>query len=374
MTTIETGIVAEIESERPKYPVGLLSRHQKDVLIERGIVGLYRWYVARSQATRNWNPHQSFDWRAMRTDHSPGLNQILEGFYAVEQYVPDYVRKLLNVVRKSYGRCQFQVRWGSEEQKHTEAWLNTLLFSRHRTAGWIRDYQQSLYNTEWPLPWEDPLHMLLYTLIQERATQLNYLNTAAIARGLSDRPEFRDDSDPVLDRVCRTIATDEAAHYNFFLEAARLYFYYYPARACEALVDVIKHFAMPAGDVIPDFKQFEEVMYRSGVFGPRQYVDDVLQVVIKNLGLRGNKALIAGLRRSRMVPDPHGNPRDTALFEAIDYAALQNAIQRLHGRISDFEQETGLADVDPTMFVASGLLPPVPDARGEFATEGIAAN
>ncbi|HXI25207.1 MAG TPA: hypothetical protein VNG71_15190, partial [Pyrinomonadaceae bacterium] len=67
----------------PVSPLGLLSRDEKDRLVERGVVGLYRWYLARSQATRNWNPDKSFNWRAFRTDHSPELNHVLEGFYAV---------------------------------------------------------------------------------------------------------------------------------------------------------------------------------------------------------------------------------------------------------------------------------------------------
>jgi len=58
--------------------------------MERAFVGLFRWYVDRSQTTRNWNPDRSFDWKNMRQDHSPEVMQILEGFFAVEQYIPDY--------------------------------------------------------------------------------------------------------------------------------------------------------------------------------------------------------------------------------------------------------------------------------------------
>ena len=60
---------------------------------------------------------------------------------------------------------------------------------------------------------------------------------------------------------------DEAAHYNFFLEASRLLFYYYPSQALDALVDVVKHFAMPAGDLIPNFRHFEEIVYRPHRWG-----------------------------------------------------------------------------------------------------------
>ena len=107
MTIEDPKFLQELDEQRPAIAPGLLSRQEKDVLIERAFVGLYRWYVSRSQQTRNWNPNTDFDWRAFRTDHSPEMNTILEGFFAVEQYVPDYVLTLLQVIRRSYGRSHF---------------------------------------------------------------------------------------------------------------------------------------------------------------------------------------------------------------------------------------------------------------------------
>ena len=125
-------IIREIEEQRPPYPTGLLSRQEKDRLIERGLVGLYRWYLSRSQSKRNWNPDKGFDWRSFRTDLSDELNYILEGYYAVEQFVPDYTVKTIQMTRKSYGRSHFQIRWGSEEEKHSDVWLKNLFDNRER--------------------------------------------------------------------------------------------------------------------------------------------------------------------------------------------------------------------------------------------------
>jgi acyl-[acyl-carrier-protein] desaturase len=348
-------IRSEIEEQRPKTPSGLLSRSEKDRLIERGLTGLYRWYVARSQSTRNWNPDRDFNWREMRTDHSPAVNTILEGFFAVEQYVPDYVSTLLTKIRKSYGRSHFHIRWGAEEEKHADTWLNAVLFSRFRTPQWIEEYKQALRNQDWKLPWDDALHMVFYPVIQERATQLSYLKMTAIARGESDQPEFANEADPVLAHVAYTIAVDEAAHYNFFLECARLWLYYYPAQALEALRDVIQHFSMPAGDIIPDYKTFFEVVARAGVYGPREYARDVLQPALENLSIAGRRALENGVKAFRQVPDGDGNLRDTAIFETLDYHSLEGAVKRLFDRIERYEQEFGLADIDPTRFAPSGL-------------------
>lgn len=344
-------IVRHIEDERPKIPAGLLSREEKDRLIERGFVGLYRWYIARSQNERNWNPDTFVDWSKMRKDHNPELLNVLKGFFAVEQYVPDYVSTLLNVIRKSHGRSHFHLRWGSEEEKHAELWYNACLFSGHMTGDELRDYMGQLRGQAWALPWEDPVRMIFYTVFQERATQVNYLNTAVIARGKSDLPQFANSEDPILVQASKIIAADEAAHYNFFLEGARLYLYYYPVQAIEAIVDVIRHFAMPAGNIIPDYDKFADLVYRSAIYGPREHAKDVVAAALKNLGFEGRRAVEAGIRKGRLVPDEDGNLRDSAIFDGIDFPHISGAVKRLYGRIAKYEDEVGFSALDPTPFV-----------------------
>lgn len=352
--TLQT-LQKELVDERPSTSPGLLTKQEKDKLIERSFLGLYRWYISRSQKTRNWNPNSDFDWRSFRTDHSKKLNTILEGFFAVEQYVPDYVLTLLKVIRKSHGRSQFHIRWGSEEEKHSDLWENALLFSRFRTPEWIESYKYALREKEWELPWDNPLHMLFYTVIQERATQVNYLNTGLIARGKSKIAELRGDEDPVLASAAQVIAIDEAAHYNFFLEGARLYLYYYPAQALEALHEVIQFFAMPAGDLIPGYDKFAEAAVAARVYGPREYVRDVLDVALKNLGLEGRKALLNGIKRIRQVPTEDGTMRDTAVVDTLDYKQIEKKVQQLFGRVTKYEEQTGHALIDPFSFIPSGL-------------------
>ncbi len=349
-------IYAELELQRPPVAAGLLSRAEKDRLIERGIVGIYRWYLDQSQAKRNWSPYRAFDWRNFRADHSPDMIGVFERFFAVEQYVPDYTSKLTQLTRQSMGRSHFQIRWGAEEAKHAELWYNALLFSRARSADWIADYLYNLRRQEWQLPWDDALHMSCYVVIQERATQLNYLNTVRIALGQSDNPALANDADPVLAHASQTIANDEAAHYAFFLNVATLYLYYYPAQLLAALEDVITHFAMPALDLFDD-PNWGEVLYRTGVYGPRQYTRDVLQAALKQLTVKSRKALSLGIRRSRQVPDPDGNLCDSAIFKAFDYPAVERSMQKIYERSSRYAGQVGLAEVDPIPFTPSGLVP-----------------
>jgi acyl-[acyl-carrier-protein] desaturase len=356
MITPDATIVREIEEQRPRFPVGVLSCAEKDRLIERGLAGLYRWYLARSQAQRDWNPDRSFDWRKLRHDHSPELLRVAEGFFAIEHYVPDYTSKTVAQVRQSYGRSHFQIRWGAEEEKHADLWQNILLFTRGRTPQQLAEYRQQLNNNEWRLPWEDALRMTCYVVLQERVTQVSYLNTAAIARGENALPVFANDADPVFVRAAQTIATDEAAHYAFFLEVVRLYLYYYPARTLDGLLEVIKHFAMVGIDLVPDQPAFYDTIYRAGIYGPRQHMRDVVQIALDNLHIHSRKALEDGLRRFRRAPDPDGNLRDTALFEALDYRAVEATVRRLFKRIELYEAEIGWNAVDPTHFVPTGLV------------------
>ncbi|MEM9774503.1 MAG: acyl-ACP desaturase [Chloroflexota bacterium] len=347
-------LIGEIDKIRSTVAPGLLSNEEKDRLIERAFVGLYRWYVSRSQQTRNWNPDTSVDWRNLRTDHSEKLNTILEGFFAVEQYVPDYVLTLLRVVRKSYGRSHFHIRWGSEEEKHSDLWENALLFSRFRTPEWIEEYKDALRSQSWELPWDSPMHMIFYTVFQERATQVNYLNTGLIAKGRFDDPAFENDADPVLAKASQLIAIDEAAHYNFFLEGARLYLYYYPAQALEAMQDVIQFFAMPAGNLIPNYDKFAEVVAAAGVYGPREHLKDVIDVALKTLGAEGRKKLRKGIEKYRQVPTMDGDVRGTAIFDLLDYDGVENKVQKLFTKIQKYEEKVGFADIHPTIFVPSG--------------------
>ena len=352
MVPYDATLIQEIEEQRPSIPVGMLSRDEKDRLIERGFLGLYRWYTERSQNLRNWNPDLSVDWRNLRTDHIPEINRILEGFFAVEQYVPDYVEQIVNMVRTSHGRSHFQLRWGSEEEKHADLWHNSILFSRQRSPEWLRHYMGELRANAWQLPWKgDPVRMLLYTVFQERATQINYLNLGVIARGNSKVEMYKGSADPVLVQACKLISMDEAAHYNFFLEGARLFLYYYPAKTIEAIHDVIKYFTMPAGHIVPGYDKFSEIVYKAGIYGPREHAKDVVQTALENLGISGRKALEAGIRKTRLVPDENGNLRETAIFEGLDFNHIQDSVKRLFGRITDFEEKSGHNLVDPSVFV-----------------------
>ena len=101
----------------------------------------------------------------------------------------------------------------------------------------------------------------------------------------------------------------------------------------------------------------EEATFKASVYTPRQHIADVLAVALKNLGLVDRRVLTKGIKRSRLVPDEDWDMGDTAIIETFDYDSVENAVKSIFQKIGRYEQETGHADIDPTIFVPSGLSP-----------------
>ena len=76
----------ELDADRPRYARALMSAEARARAIERGILGLYRWFSEQSQRRRNWHADTCVDWRAVRRDHNDAVATIIEGFFAVERY------------------------------------------------------------------------------------------------------------------------------------------------------------------------------------------------------------------------------------------------------------------------------------------------
>ncbi|MGE0393038.1 MAG: acyl-ACP desaturase [Vicinamibacterales bacterium] len=331
----------ELANERTSTPhVELLSPAARAAAIERGILALYRWYTAHSQRHRNWHPDTCIDWRLLRPDLPEAVHTIVEGFFAVEQYTPDYTAPLLRLIRKNYGRAQWHMRWGAEEEKHADLWRNTVLSLGRRTERWVEDYTALLREREWSLPWDSPRHMVFYQVIQERATQVSYLNLGLAAAGRLPRLPGADD--PALAHVCQLITTDEAAHYHFFGEMARLLLYYDPAASVEAFWEVLKHFTMPARDLVPGYDDFGQTLHATGVFGRSIHYRDVVQVALAALSLPAVRALEDGVRAARCIPAGDGHRRTAAFLDVLDTPEIERKVRTLFDRSARHVAAAGL--------------------------------
>ena len=125
-----------------------------------------------------------------------------KSFCAVELYLPDYVSQILPVVRASRagpGSDQPALR-GIQALPGPG---DRLLEPGHRSEEQIADLEGMVFQKEWNLPHDSAMGMLVYAMVQECATALNYRNLCCrSARG----------GDPALERLLTLVAVDEQAH------------------------------------------------------------------------------------------------------------------------------------------------------------------
>src|SRR6266849_4394553 len=138
---------------------------------------LYIDFFNRAEAERRWNVQKDIPWDKCNPKVSDNIAFICESFLAVELFLPDYTSKILHLIRKSRGRAWFQANWGYEESKHSLTLAEWLVRSGKRSEKGMRAYENALLdNGEWELPFDHPRQMIIYTMIQELATWLNYWN------------------------------------------------------------------------------------------------------------------------------------------------------------------------------------------------------
>jgi acyl-[acyl-carrier-protein] desaturase len=281
-------------------PVSLLTPAGRIKLIEDGIYQNYLAYFRKAEDTRRWKLHKDIPWHLANPNIDDDVAIIVEGFFAVESYLPDYVTEAMQMVRRSRGRAWFQANWGYEESKHAMAWETWLTTSGKRTPAQMEEYAAYLSEKQWSLPYDTPRRMIIYQMIQERATYLNYHNLAARAER---------DNDQALATALRIVAVDEIAHHGFFYKGVQLYLKYDTAATLDDILHILKTFGMPAKDFLYNVSEFEEAVYKAGIYGPREYIKDVQNPILSALGYNSRRELERAALRLRIAPDGIG-PQD----------------------------------------------------------------
>lgn len=135
----------------------------------------------------------------------------------------------------------------------------------------------------------------VYTSFQERATFVSHGNTARLAR---------EGGDPVLARICGTIAADEKRHENAYAKIVEKLLEVDPSGAMTAIGDMMrKKITMPAhlmydGEDPHLFDHFSAVAQRRGVYTADDYAD-ILEFLIGRWGLEKLEGLTAEGRRAQ---------------------------------------------------------------------------
>jgi acyl-[acyl-carrier-protein] desaturase len=120
------------------------------------------------------------------------------------------------------------------------------------------EYLRSGFEPSWD---RDPYRVFVYTTLQERATQVSHANTGKLAS----------EYEPTIGVVLANVAKEEARHYAFYREIFKEVLERDPNRALESAATVMPAIDMP-GVTMPGYREMADVVRRSGIYGPREYL------------------------------------------------------------------------------------------------------
>jgi acyl-[acyl-carrier protein] desaturase len=250
--------------------------------LERAMWTLFRDFFDLAEKKRRWHVADDIPWDQCNSALKPVVADVVETFCAVELYLPDYSAKILPKVRNSKGRAWFYANWGYEESKHSLALGDWLLKSGHRTDEYMADLEKKVFDREWNLPHDDHLGMLVYAMVQEEATFVNYRNLRYRTKDLG--------GDPALEKLLSYLAIDEKAHHTFFRDCLKLYLEYDRPAVIEQLRRVMHEFQMPAiHDLLDESNKRIAAIQSLKLFDADLYFRDVYLPILSDLGVSRNE-------------------------------------------------------------------------------------
>jgi len=236
-----------------------------------------RTFFDHAEAKRRWNVKTTIPWDKV-SDRAVDdqLVTILEAFYATEMYLPDYTKELLELNRDDHGLCWFLTNWCYEESKHSMAIEDWMLRSNSRAKTQMDDFNEALLSNRWTKPFETSRQMLIYTVFQELATQVNYLNLSKLTAAAGD---------PALQKILLLIASDEGNHHRLFVDFVLEHIAIDREGTLKDVAHVLKNFSMPAHDQIPGWEARGKAIESSGIYTGKQFVKRVMLPGLQRLGI-----------------------------------------------------------------------------------------
>jgi acyl-[acyl-carrier-protein] desaturase len=142
----------------------------------------------------------------------------------------------------------------------------------------------------------------VYTTVQERATQFSHANTGRMIG----------EYEPLLGEVLGKVAREEARHFSFYRHVFSQILERDPNEALHSASFILPSIDMP-GLTIPGYKEFADVIRRSGIYGPRDYLRIVQEQIrywkiesltgLNELGRKAQEKILGIPDRLRRVAD-----------------------------------------------------------------------
>jgi hypothetical protein len=271
---------------------------------------LFWEYFDKSEDPEGWNRRwviqRDIDWRAVQAQSiDENLAGLIESFFAVESWLPDFASQGLLFYRQLLGLSNNHINWSYEELKHGR--LLELILSRSgaRTRETIAQFRMSLWRKAWVAPFSTARQMLCYSAFQERVTNRNYLRLKDVA--------LRQGAEAAADGL-NLLARDEAFHHAFFRDVVKLYLAYDEVGTARDLLHVANNFRMPAQHLIPEPADRIRALARNKIVSRRQIRDESLIPTIRGVGFRDFDELLSVAGQSAAN---EGHVADTCASEPV---------------------------------------------------------
>ncbi len=164
--------------------------------------------------------------------------------------------------------------WTAEEDRHGNVIRDYCRDSRVMNFTAVEkaqfQYVRSGFEPEWD---KDPYRVFVYTSAQERATQISHDGTGRVCGTY----------EPTLQKILHSIAMDEARHYTFYRSVFSEVLRRDPDEALDSAATILPSIDMP-GHSLRNFNEYADVVRRSGIYGPREYVT-IVETLIKAWGI-----------------------------------------------------------------------------------------
>lgn len=255
-------------------------------------------YFNRSEDPEGWNRRwiieRDVPWADVsREPISDDAALMIESFFAVESFLPDFAEQGLGYYRSMVGLSNTHINWSYEELKHGRTLQLILERSGARTPEQTRDFRLELARNQWTMPYPTARQMLIYAAFQEKETQRNYEHLRGV---LTDGGAFG------AGQGLRIIGRDEAFHHAFYKDLVKMLLEHDEIGTAQDIQKVASSFRMPAQHLMPNMEERVRVMVRHKVFGKKQVRDEAINPTIRAFGFRDADEL-ASVATSQPMPN-----------------------------------------------------------------------
>jgi acyl-[acyl-carrier-protein] desaturase len=201
---------------------------------------------------------------------SPSILSAVELAVFTEVNLPWFTTFLSSIFKGTWGVLEdFVHTWTSEEDAHSVLLETYLLLGNNGDPRARAKLRKQIIRVGLTATLENEVQALVYTSIQERATQVYYLLLA----------QHAEKEDPGLAKVLRRLAKDESLHYSFYRDAVKAHIDVDP-NWVYTVADVMLRFEMP-GRGSPGYQERADAAALADIYGPEQFFTQVIDVLLR---------------------------------------------------------------------------------------------